>query len=388
MGQAAVFLDRDGVLIEEVGYPTRPEHIRILGGVARALARLAQAGFKQIVVTNQSAIARGLMTEEDLDRFHEALDEQLDLLGVGVDAYYACPHHPDPSEAARQDLAVECECRKPKPGLILQAAEDLEIDLDASWLVGDTWRDIQAGQAAGLRTIKLPADPSHDALRRPEVAPPTVEAADLNKAVDIILGEAEPVVEEPATFTRRACPPWRGGAGEPAGAKPADAVPPPEPPPAPSPEPISAESKEPTIPRAQPEVAEQEPLEDRPPVKTCARCGQVIPPVALDAGTAGSHDGLFLCSECFSRQPREKVQHLPQDTTALLRAVLTELRRVGRARESASLSAVRLFAYVLQAAALFVGVWGLVGSERAVMLPVAIFLQLLVVTLLVIERQP
>jgi len=356
VGQAAVFLDRDGVLIEEAGYPTRPEHIRILGGVARALARLAQAGFKRVVVTNQSAIARGLMTEEDLDRFHQALDEQLDLLGAGVDAYYACPHHPDPSEAARQDLAVECECRKPKPGLILQAAEDLEIDLDASWLVGDTWRDIQAGQAAGLRTIKLPAAPSHDALRHPEVALPTAEAADLNKAADIILGEAEPVAEEPS--------------------------------PAPSPEPISAESKEPSIPQAQPEVAEQEPLEDQPPVKTCARCGQVIPPAAMEAGTAGSRDGLFLCSECFSRQPREKVQHLPQDTTVLLRAVLTELRRIGRARESASLSAVRLFAYVLQAAALFVGVWGLVGSERAVMLPVAIFLQLLVVTLLVIERQP
>ncbi|MGB2781300.1 MAG: HAD family hydrolase, partial [Phycisphaerae bacterium] len=176
MGEPAVFLDRDGTLIEEVGYPTRPEQIRILAGVARGLARLADAGFKRIVVTNQSAIARGLITEADLDRFHDALDEQLDLLGAGVDAYYACPHHPDPAGAARKDLALDCACRKPKPGLLLQAAGDMDLDLEASWLVGDTWRDIQAGQAAGVRTIKLPASASHPGApgpRPPEVAPPT-----------------------------------------------------------------------------------------------------------------------------------------------------------------------------------------------------------------------
>ena len=189
MGQPAVFLDRDGTLIEEIGYPTRPEQIRILAGVARGLARLAEAGFKRIVVTNQSGIARGLMTEEDLDKFHEALDEQLDLLGAAVDAYYACPHHPDRSGAARTDLAIECDCRKPKPGLLLQAAEDLDIDLETSWAVGDSWRDVQAGQAAGLRTVKLPAAPGHDAPRPADVPPPTAEAEDFEEAVALILGD-------------------------------------------------------------------------------------------------------------------------------------------------------------------------------------------------------
>ena len=189
MGQPAVFLDRDGTLIEEIGYPTRPQQIRILGGVARGLARLAEAGCKRIVVTNQSGIARGLMTEDDLDRFHEALDEQLDLLGAAVDAYYACPHHPDRSGSARPDLAIECDCRKPKPGLILQAAGDLDIDLGASWTIGDTWRDVQAGQAAGLRTIKLPAPPGHDAPRPADVPPPTAEAEDFEEAVALILGD-------------------------------------------------------------------------------------------------------------------------------------------------------------------------------------------------------
>ena len=144
MANRAVFLDRDGTLIEEVGYATRPEQIRILGGVARALARLAGAGYKLVVVTNQSGIARGLLTEDDLNRFHQALDDHLGLLAARVDVYYTCPHHPDPAEAVRPELAVDCQCRKPRPGLILQAARDLGLDLAESWLVGDTWRDIEA----------------------------------------------------------------------------------------------------------------------------------------------------------------------------------------------------------------------------------------------------
>ena len=191
MPDAAVFLDRDGTLIEEVGYASRPEQIRILGGVARALAQLADAGYKLIVVTNQSGIARGYATEDDLERFHEALDRQLHLLGAAVDAYYACPHLPDPALATRADLAVDCDCRKPKPGLLLRAAEDFRIDLEASWMVGDTWRDVAAGQAAGCRTVKLPADADHDSPRPPGVAPPTAEADDLAAAAHIILkGEA------------------------------------------------------------------------------------------------------------------------------------------------------------------------------------------------------
>ena len=158
MPDPAVFLDRDGTLIEEAGYASRPEQIRILGGVAQALAELADAGYRLIVVTNQSGIARGYMSEEDLERFHDALDQQLHLLGTAVDAYYACPHHPDPGDTPRPELAVECDCRKPKPGLLLRAADDFHLDLKASWTVGDTWRDVAAGQAAGTRTIKLPAD--------------------------------------------------------------------------------------------------------------------------------------------------------------------------------------------------------------------------------------
>ncbi|MCX5649738.1 MAG: HAD family hydrolase [Planctomycetota bacterium] len=429
MGQPAVFLDRDGTLIEEIGYPTRPQQIRILGGVARGLARLAEAGFKRIVVTNQSGIARGLMTEDDLDRFHEALDEQLDLLGAAVDAYYVCPHHPDRSEAARPDLAIECDCRKPKPGLILQAAEDLDIDLGASWAIGDTWRDVQAGQAASLKTIKLPAPPGHDAPRPADVPPPTAEAEDFEDAVRIILGDREAVPPEAAE----------------AQAPPAHDQPPPsareEPWPedteAPAPqEETAAESPlpvwphfvakgqdfpqnhgvarpvlpgrasahggtRPAVPHADLKAASTPPdaalkaTEERRPAApadaaVCARCGQKIPSTALASGAAGPRAGRLLCAECLAHQPPdvdEVAAARTGETGTLLYAMLKELRRMGRIQSPESLPLVRLFAYVIQAVAIFAAVWGLLNQDRPGFIQAAVFLQLVVVTLLVLERK-
>ena len=400
MGQPAVFLDRDGVLIEEVGYPTRPEQIRILAGVARGLARLAQAGLKRIVVTNQSGIARGLMTEADLDRFHDALDEQLDLLGAGVDAYYACPHHPDASEAARKDLALDCACRKPKPGLLLQAAGDLDLDLGASWLVGDTWRDIQAGQAAGVRTIKLPAAPSHDARRPAGVAPPDAEAESFEEAVAFILGEKPLAHEGPPEHESDYLAPGEhtGGAvalaGEhTGGAIVSGAIPaeerreePTEPaqaPPAPAESPTQATA-------AAVVSAEAGPARPEPPA-VCARCGQAIAPAAVASGMAGRRDGRLLCHDCLAQQPPEPEEaawRASGDTGTLLYAMLKELRRLGRSHDRPdSLSRVRLFAYVLEALAVFAALWGVIYGERETFLQAAIFLQLLVLTLLLFERK-
>jgi len=348
-GRPAVFLDRDGTLIEEVGYATRPEDIRILGGVAGALRRLADAGYRLIVVTNQSAIARGYATEEDLERFHEALDQHLQVLGAGVDAYYACPHHPDPGPGGRPDLAVECECRKPKPGLILRAADDFHIDLAASWTVGDTWRDIAAGQAAGTRTVKLPADPDHDAPRPPEVAPPTAEARSLAEAADIILVagpsvDRPPAAEAEATAAPAAATEESGGpiaASEADIASEADTADRPataeagvrerpgsQPPPAPAPSPPPRTEKEPpaapataasgegaaaaaapwTAPPgmrpAGPPAAPSAPASDDsregagPAPRSCDRCGRQIPPADLATGAAAERDGFLLCPDC------------------------------------------------------------------------------------------
>jgi len=390
VGQPAVFLDRDGTLIEEIGYPTRPQQIRILGGVARGLARLAEAGFKRIVVTNQSGIARGLMTEDDLDRFHEALDEQLDLLGAAVDAYYACPHHPDRSEAARPDLAIECDCRKPKPGLILQATEDLDIDLEASWTIGDTWRDVQAGQAAGLRTIKLPAPPGHDAPRPADVPPPTAEAEDFEDAVRIILGEREavlPGVAEEQTPPAHDQPP--PSAREERWPEDTEG-------PAPHEETAAEAPLPPAVAVSAPVAAAPKATEERRPAApadaaVCARCGQKIPSTALASGAAGPRAGRLLCAECLAHQPPdvdEVAAARTGETGTLLYAMLKELRRMGRIQRPESLPLIRLFAYVIQAVAIFIGVWGVLYQDRPGFIQAAVFLQLVVVTLLLVERKP
>ena len=392
MADPAVFLDRDGTLIEEVGYPTRPEQIRILGGVARALGRLSAAGYKLVVVTNQSAIARGLMSEDDLHRFHQALDEQFDLLGARVDAYYACPHHPDASQTQRPDLAIDCDCRKPKPGLILRAAKDLDIDMARSWLVGDTWRDIAAAQAAGLRTVKLPTGDPRDGPRPDDLAPPTAEAPGLDEAAGIILAAPEvapqiataPVPEAPATEPQAAAPVEEpASAPAPAEAEEVHLAD------APVAEPLQAGPEPAPAPVAKEELViapRKIPAPDavRGP---CARCGRDVSESDLVSGAAGEHDGFLFCGECLARQPRGGEETLPESTADLLRSMLVELRRLSRTRPGSSFTFLRLMAYLVQAGALFCGlVLGLVSDDKATYLQIAILLQLVVVSLLLLER--
>jgi len=391
MADAAVFLDRDGTLIEEVGYATRPEQIRILGGVARALADLSKAGYKLIVVTNQSGLARGLVTEEGLERFHQALDEQLDMLGVRLDAYYVCPHHPDLEGSPRPDLVVECDCRKPKPGLILRAADDFGIDLSASWTVGDTWRDIAAGQAAGVKTIKLPADPDHDGARPPDVDPPTAQADGLAAAARIILGitdaETDVADEAPALEAEEAEPATPVEEAEPPGEDIEQRE---------APQAIEEVGAEEPAAEPEPETPQEESIgasaEMSPSaaiVGVCARCGQDVTESDLAQEKAGERDGHMLCADCLSLQPGEAAGAVPGSQTDLLRSILVELQRLNRAQRVSGVSWLRLLAYVAQAGALFCGlVFGLVGEDKALYFQIAVFLQLVVVALLLFERQP
>jgi D-glycero-D-manno-heptose 1,7-bisphosphate phosphatase len=148
---SAVFLDRDGVLIEDVDLLTRAEGMQILAGVPSALSRLTQAAYQLIVVTNQPVIARGLLTEAELEALHGKLQSELARLGApSMTAFFYCPHHPQATlEAYRQD----CLCRKPRPGMLLEAARRHQIDLSSSFMVGDRITDIIAGARAGCRTI-------------------------------------------------------------------------------------------------------------------------------------------------------------------------------------------------------------------------------------------
>jgi len=180
----AVFLDRDGTLIEHVPYLSDPSLVRLLPGATEALNRLRRAGFALVLVTNQSAIGRGMLTESRLDQIHAELNRQLAVAGVTIDGIYFCPDSPGSDDRT----VVENPDRKPGPGMLLRAAADLELDLGSSWMVGDLISDVLAGLNAGCRSIlvqsgqTLPTEA--DAL-----AGQSLIATDLAAATDLILDD-------------------------------------------------------------------------------------------------------------------------------------------------------------------------------------------------------
>ena len=149
-GRPAVFMDRDGCLIEEAGYINHPSRVRMLPRSAAAVARLNRAGIAAVMATNQAGIARDYFSEETLEAVNAEVERQLAGRGAKLDALYVCTHHPT---AGQPPFRPECECRKPKPGLLLRAAADLGLDLSRSVMVGDKPSDIGAGQAAGVATV-------------------------------------------------------------------------------------------------------------------------------------------------------------------------------------------------------------------------------------------
>ena len=168
-GRPAVFLDRDGTIIEDTGYLGDPGRVRLLPGAAEAIGRLNRAGMPVVVVTNQSGIARGLLDEAAYQATRVELDRLLASRGARLDAQYHCPHHPE--------ITGPCECRKPGLLLYRRAARDLDLDLGASWWVGDRPRDVEAARALGGRGI----------LVRDAPGPPFATAAGLGEAVSMIL---------------------------------------------------------------------------------------------------------------------------------------------------------------------------------------------------------
>jgi len=146
----AVFLDRDGTVIEEVGYLNRLDRIAFFPWSVDAIRVLNQAGFLVAIVTNQAGVARGYFDETLVHETHAFIDRRVREGGARIDAYYYCPHHPDGAvEAYRQ----ACDCRKPKPGMIQRAAREHGIDVSRSFVVGDRWLDVRMGQAAGASTV-------------------------------------------------------------------------------------------------------------------------------------------------------------------------------------------------------------------------------------------
>ena len=154
--QKTIFLDRDGTINKYVGFLRHPENFELLPNAAEAIRMINESGYLAIVVTNQPIIARGEMTEVELRGIHDKMETLLGRKGAYIDALYYCPHHPHrgyPGEISA--LKIDCECRKPKPGMLLKAAADYHIDLSESWMIGDGENDVLAGQAAGCRTIQI-----------------------------------------------------------------------------------------------------------------------------------------------------------------------------------------------------------------------------------------
>lgn len=175
----AVFLDKDGTLIEDVPYNVNPDRIRLCAGAIEALRSLHHAGYKLIVISNQSGVARGYFPEAALVNVERRLRN---LLDVPLSGFYYCPHHPDGTVV---EFAIECDCRKPKAGMLLQAAKDHEIDLARSWFIGDILNDVEAGRTARCRTILIDNGNETEWILRRSRLPDHV-VADLAEAARIV----------------------------------------------------------------------------------------------------------------------------------------------------------------------------------------------------------
>ena len=177
MPRPAVFLDRDKTLIEDPGYISSPDQVRLIPSAPAAIRELNQAGLPVVVVTNQSGVARGLLDEDTLGAIHQRMRELFEAEGATIDAIYACPFLPG-DEAKISAYRRESDLRKPKPGMILQAASEMDLDLSHSWMIGDSLRDVQAGRAAGCRTIMLDSKlQDRDKPAEADVVMPSLTAA-------------------------------------------------------------------------------------------------------------------------------------------------------------------------------------------------------------------
>lgn len=182
MAQKAVFLDRDDTIVDDPGDIRNPEQIRLIPGAAQALNQLRKMGYLLVIVTNQPGVARGLITEEQLENIHQELKRKLAAENTTIDGLYYCPYHPDGDV---KDFSIESNLRKPNAGMFFQAEKDLDIDLTQSWMIGDSYRDVQAGKAAGCQTILVDV-PGKIREKKKTDTEPDRKAVNLREAVNIV----------------------------------------------------------------------------------------------------------------------------------------------------------------------------------------------------------
>ncbi len=186
MSNKAIFLDRDNTLISDPGYINHPDQVKLLDGVAEALNELKALEYKLVVVSNQSAVARGIVTEKVLGEIHDRLEELLAEQNAFLDRIYYCPYHPD---GVVSEYSKESDCRKPAPGMLKKAAAEMDLDLEQSWCIGDTSRDVEAGRQAGCKTILIDKPSQHKSASESmsfESVTPDFKAINMKEAVNII----------------------------------------------------------------------------------------------------------------------------------------------------------------------------------------------------------
>jgi len=190
MKQRAVFIDRDGTISEEVGYINHASRFRLFPYAASAIKHLNENGWLAIVITNQAGVARGYFSEDTIQTVHAAMTKELESSGARLDAIYYCAHHPSVGEPPYR---LDCDCRKPKPGLISRAAKDFDIDLEESWMVGDRYSDVELARNAGVKSMFVMSGYGRGEWEHQSASwneQPDLVAEDLLEAVESILGKA------------------------------------------------------------------------------------------------------------------------------------------------------------------------------------------------------
>ena len=343
MSNKAIFLDRDDTLIEDPGYINNPDQVKLLPGVPRALAELKTMGYKLVLVTNQSAVARGIVTEKTLRNIHNRLEQLLAENNAFLDAIYYCPYHPD---GVIPKYRKESDCRKPNPGMLLTAADEMDIDLGQSWMIGNGSHDVEAGLRAGCKTILIDP-PSRQHQPRPGDPTPHYRAVNITEAVNVIKkyhrrGDDSAPPAEPPKIQQT----------QPAAQPPAPLAQEPQPiqqPPQPAhEEPLPIH--QPTLPLPkdpEPVVKDTEPV--APEAEQVSKAPQ--PPSENYQPPPPAHEPPPLRLEVESPPPDEKTHTEP--TERLLTNILDQLKSMQRSNMFEKFSLFRYIAGVLQGAVLF-----------------------------------
>jgi D-glycero-D-manno-heptose 1,7-bisphosphate phosphatase len=320
MSDKAIFFDRDDTLIEDPGYISSPEQVKLLTGVPKALIELKALGYKLVVVTNQSAVARGIVTEKVLGDIHNRLEQLLAEKNAFLDEIYFCPYHP---EGVVKKYRQESGLRKPNPGMLLKAAEEMDLDLDQSWCVGNSSSDIEAGLRAGCKTILIDL-PSRKQQLKPGEHRPDYKAINIKEVVNIIKKyHRSPIEAEEET----------------------------QPEPVEQAEPIEQESEPEQVPKVvEPasQTAEQTPETEEPVISS----EEEQPESALQETQA---------------EPAE--QSITEDgrTEQLLKSINTQLKNMQRTDMFGEFSIMRLIAGIIQIIVLFcllISIWFLISPNR------------------------